>query len=98
MPTDRRAVLRAWLSARWSGWSLRTPADVARRQARLWRAMAPVVARTPAISNLAGRPLADFPIMTPDVLRERFDAWSTLGLKRPETEAAALAVETLNAS
>lgn len=94
MRTDRRAVLRAWLAARWSGWSLRTPAEVARRQARLWRAMAPVVARTPAVSALAGRPLADFPILSPDVLRERFDAWNTLGLTRAETEAAALAAET----
>lgn len=94
MRTDRRAVLRAWLAARWSGWSLRTPADVARRQDRLWRAMVPVVARTPAVSALAGRPLADFPILSPDVLREAFDAWNTLGLTRPETEAAALAAET----
>lgn len=94
MRTDRRAVLRAWLAARWSGWSLRNPAQVARRQARLWRAMAPVIARTPAVSALAGRPLADFPIIAPDVLREAFDAWNTLGLTRPETEAAALAAET----
>lgn len=94
MRTDRRAVLRAWLAARWSGWSLRSPADVARRQARLWRAMAPVIARTPAVRALAGRPLADFPIKAPDVLREAFDAWNTLGLARDETEAAALAAET----
>jgi putative adenylate-forming enzyme len=92
--TDRLAVLRAWLAARWSGWSLRTPADVARRQARLWRAMAPVVARTPAVSALAGRPLADFPVMSPDLLRERFDAWNTLGLTQAPTEAAALTAET----
>ncbi|WP_284221618.1 hypothetical protein, partial [Brevundimonas denitrificans] len=94
MRTDRRAVLRAWLAARWSAWSLRSPADVARRQAQLWRTMAPVIARTPAISALAGRPLADFPVMSPDALRERFDAWNTLGLTRPETEAAALAAES----
>lgn len=56
--------------------------------------MAPVVARTPAVSALAGRPLADFPIMSPAVLREAFDAWNTLGLTRRETEAAALAAET----
>lgn len=94
MPTDRRAVLRAWLAARWSGWSLRTAADVARRQDRLWRAMAPVIARTPAVGGLAGRPLADFPILSPDALRADFDAWNTLGLTRPATEAAALAAET----
>ena len=94
MRTDRRAVLRAWLAAHWSGWSLRSPADITRRQARLWRAMAPVVARTPAVSALAGRPRADFPVLSPDVLREAFDAWNTLGLTQAPTEAAALAAET----
>ena len=94
MQTDRLAVLRSWLAARWSGWSLRTPADIARRQDRLWRAMVPVVARTPAVSGLAGRPLADFPILSPDIQREAFDAWNTLGLQQPATEAAALTAET----
>lgn len=56
--------------------------------------MAPVVARTPAVSGLAGRPLADFPILSPGTLRKRFDAWNTLGLARTETEVAALAAET----
>lgn len=94
MRTDRLVVLRAWLGARWSGWSLRTPADVARRQARLWQAMVPVIARTPAVGALAGRPLADFPVMRPTALRDGFDAWNTLGLTRTETKAAALAGET----
>ncbi|MDP1913477.1 cell division protein FtsA [Brevundimonas sp.] len=93
MSTDRFAVLRAWLAARWSGWSLRTPADVERQQARLWRAMASIVARTEAVSALAGRPLPDFPIMEPNTLREDFDAWNTLCLTRAEAEAAALAGE-----
>ena len=94
MQTDRLAVLRAWLAARWSRWSLRTRADLERRQGRLWRAMTPVIARTPAISNLAGRPLADYSIISPDVLREAFDDWNTLGLNQTATEAAALAAET----
>ncbi len=94
MPTDRLAILRAWLGARWSGWSLRTPADVERRQARLWRAMVPVVARTPAVSDLAGRPLADFPVVRPEALRDGFDDWNTLNLTRAGAEAAALAGET----
>ena len=94
MPTDRIAVLRAWLGGRWSGWSLRSPEDVERRQTRLWRAMVPVIHQTPAVSALAGHPLADFPIMSPDHLRGAFDAWNTLGLTRTETEAAALAAET----
>ena len=56
--------------------------------------MASVVARSPAVSALAGRPLPDFPVMSPVALRERFDDWNTLGLTRAETEAAALAAET----
>lgn len=94
MRTDRPAVLRAWLAARWGSWRLRTAADVERRQARLWRAMTPVIARTPAVSALAGRPLEDFPVMRPDMLREGFDVWNTLGLTRARVEAAALAGET----
>lgn len=94
MRTDRTAVLRAWLAARWSCWRLRTAADVERRQAQLWRAMTPVITRTPAVSALAGRPLRDFPVMGPDMLREGFDVWNTLGLTRPAAEAAALVGET----
>ena len=55
--------------------------------------MAPVVARTPATAHLAGRPLDAFPVVTPDVLRDGFDAWNTLGLTLAEAEAAALAGE-----
>ena len=94
MQTDRLAMLRAWLGARWNGWSLRTSADVQTRQARLWRAMTPVIARTPAIRALAGRPLADFPVMQPEALRDGFDAWNTLGLTRAGAEASALAGES----
>ncbi len=94
MRTDRLAVLQAWLGARRSGWSLRSRADVERRQARLWRTMAPVVARTPAVSALAGRPLEDFPVIQPETLREDFDRWNTLGLTRAEAEVAAQAGES----
>jgi len=93
MQADRAALLKAWASARWTAATLRTPARVATRQARLWREMAPIVARTPAIHALAGRPLEDFPVMRPDALREGFDGWNTLGLTRAEAEAAAQAGE-----
>lgn len=89
MGIDRARVAAAWLDARRSAARLRTPADVATRQARLWRRLAPVVARTPAIAALAGQPLDRFPVMTPQILREAFADWNTLGLGREETEAAA---------
>jgi putative adenylate-forming enzyme len=89
MGIDRVRVLRAWLVARRTRLKLRTPADVTVRQARLWKAMTPVIARTPAIAALAGLPLDDFPVMRPEALREDFDDWNTLGLTRAEAEAAA---------
>lgn len=93
METDRARVAAAWLDARWSAARLRTPADVAARQARMWRRLAPVVARTPAIAALAGQPLERFPVVAPQSLREAFADWNTLDLGREETEAAARAGE-----
>ena len=89
MGIDRAAAARAWLDARWSHASLNSAGRIADRQVRLWKRMAPVVARTPAVSALAGRPLAGFPVMDPASLREGFDQWNTLGLTRTEAEAAA---------
>ncbi len=91
---DRAAVLKAWLDARWTAIRLRTPADVARRQARLWRRMAPIVARTPAVAALAGKPLEAFPVTSPDEARRDFERWNTLGVTRAEAEVAARAAET----
>lgn len=90
---DRAALLRAWIGARWSMARLKTPADVAARQARLWRAMAPVVARTPAVARLAGQALDRFPVMSPREVRDGFDTWNTLGLTRGAAEAAAREAE-----
>lgn len=94
MPIDRPAAARAWLDARWSRARLNSPERIADRQARLWRKMVPLVARTPAVSALAGRPLTDFPVIRPAALREDFDQWNTLGLTRIEAEAAARAGES----
>lgn len=91
---DRPAVLRAWLDARWTGSRLTTPAAVAARQARLWRQMTPVIARTPAVAHLAGQPLEAFPILSPQAVRDDFDRWNTLGLTRAAAEAAARGAET----
>lgn len=86
---DRVGVVRSWLDARWSAARLRTPAQVAARQARLWRRMAPVVARVPALAGLAGRPLDAFPVVSPETVRADFDRWNTLGLTRAAAERAA---------
>jgi putative adenylate-forming enzyme len=91
---DRPAVLKAWLAARTSDAWLKTPAAIAARQARLWRQMTPVIARTPAVAHLAGQPLDAFPILSPRQVRDDFDRWNTLGLTRAAAEAAAQSAET----
>lgn len=91
---DRKGLAAAWLDARWSALRLKTRADVAARQDRLWRRMAPVAARTPAVAHLAGQPLERFPIMEPSALRAAFADWNTLGLDRETAEAAARDAES----
>jgi putative adenylate-forming enzyme len=95
VPTvDRPAVFRAWLAARWTASRLKATAEVEARQARLWRRMAPVIARTPAIARFAGQPLDAFPIMSPQQVRDDFEGWNTAGLKHAEAEAGARDAET----
>jgi len=91
---DRKAIAAAWLDARWSALRLKSRADIAARQDRLWRRMAPVVARTPAVAPLAGQPLERFPIMEPSALRAAFADWNTLSLDRETAEAAARDAES----
>lgn len=89
MSIDRINVLRAYLGTRRAQAQLRTRADIERRQARLWRAFAPVIARTPALSHLVGAPLDHFPVVQPNELRARFADWNTLGLSNQAAIAAA---------
>lgn len=93
MRAERRALLAAWGIAKWARLTLTTRRDVERRQIRLWREMTPVVANTPAVAHLAGRKLADFPVVSPAEIRAGFDSWNTLGLTRAQAEAAATDAE-----
>ena len=100
MPTDRLAVVRAWLGARWSSWNLRTPAHVERRQARLWRAMAPVIGerlrRVVAALRLLAQELADDVVARGELsaaalaqFRKQLAAYRALAQAAPATVAPA---------
>jgi putative adenylate-forming enzyme len=91
MGIDRLAVLKAYLDTRRA--PVRSRADIEQRQAKLWREFAPVVARTPALAAHAGKPLDQFPVVTPADLRDRFDQWNTLGITREAAHAAAADAE-----
>lgn len=93
MQAERGAILAAWWSAKWARLSLVTRRDIERRQARLWREMVPIVARTPAIAHLAGKGLDAFPVVTPADMRADFERWNTLGLTRDQCRAAAAEAE-----
>lgn len=82
-------MLAAWTGAKWTRLTLATRRDIERRQVQLWRDMAPVVAKVPAVAHLAGRRLADFPIVSPVEIRAGFERWNTLGLTRQAAETAA---------
>lgn len=96
MAAERGAILSAWWVAKWARLTLATRGDIERRQARLWldRASVAVVRKTPAVAKLAGRRLADFPIVTPAQIRADFPRWNTLGLTRDKAEAAARDAES----
>lgn len=96
MAAERGAILTAWWTAKWARLTLARRGDIARRQNQLWldKTAVSVVRRTPATAHLAGHPLADFPIVTPQDIRAGFRLWNTLGLTREQAEAAALDAET----
>jgi putative adenylate-forming enzyme len=93
MSIDRFRVLAAFVGTRLAHARLRTRADVDRQQAKLWRRLAPTIARTPALKSMAGAALEKYPVVIAQQIRERFEEWNTLGLKAVPTRAAAEATE-----
>lgn len=91
MAAERGAILAAWWVAKWSRLTLARRGDIERRQHQLWldKTAVSVVRRTPATAHLAGKPLADFPIVAPQDIRAGFRLWNTLGLTREQAQAAA---------
>ena len=71
----------------------RDRAALERRQVRLWKALQPTLAATPALASLAGRPLADFPVREPSEVRADLALWNSLGLGDAGIRAAAGAAE-----
>lgn len=94
MGIDRLRVLQAYLAARRYQSRGMSRAKLVERQRKLWREFAPVIARTPALGDLAGKPLEDFPIVRPVEIRREFERWNTLGLAKADAERAASEAET----
>ena len=89
---DRAAILAAWARTRWAA-RIRDRGALARRQARLWQRMAPMLRATPALAAYAGRPLAALPITDVAAIRADFAGWNSRGLTEAAARAAAEAAE-----
>jgi putative adenylate-forming enzyme len=89
----RSRILAAYLRTRIEAGTLTRRAALEGHQRRLWRRLAPALAVTPALSGLAGRPLSDFPVVTPARMRANVAAWNSLGLTADAARAAAEAAE-----
>jgi putative adenylate-forming enzyme len=62
---------------------------LARRRQRLWRALQPTLARTPALAPYAGRPLAALPVVDQGALRLDYGRRNSLGLSHERLIRAA---------
>jgi len=90
---NRIAVVKTYIQTRMAHRILRTRADISRHQSRLWRRLTPSLAKTPALSAFAGKPLNAFPIIEPGDIRSRLGVWNSLGLNPDEITAGADAAE-----
>src|SRR5690606_23276719 len=70
----RSRILLAWLDTRRR--MRASEAALARHRNRLWTRLQPTLARTPALAGLAGRELADVPVVTPAEIRADYGRWN----------------------
>jgi len=91
---DRVGVVKAFAQTRMAHAFLRTREDIERHQTKLWRRLAPTLARTPALAAHAGAPFTDLPVVEPSVMRAGLGDWNSLGLSASEIMAGAEAAES----
>jgi putative adenylate-forming enzyme len=88
----RSRILLAWLDTRRR--MRASEAALARHRNRLWTRLQPTLARTPALAGLAGRELADVPVVTPAEIRANYGRWNSLDLTDAALREAATRAET----
>lgn len=86
-------IAAAYLGARLDDATPQDRPALSARQDRLWRRLAPALARTPALAALAGRPLDAFPVREAAEIRVDLEAWNSLGLAATQILEAAQAAE-----
>lgn len=92
MSINRVSVLTAYADTRLAQLFLRDRAAIERRQAKLWRRLAPAIARTPALAEHGPR-IDTFPIVEPSAIRAHPENWNSRGLSADQIFTAADAAE-----
>lgn len=88
---SRLATLTAWADAKMAAYMDETSLE--HRRDRLWEAMRPHLARTPALRRHAASMPWDIEPVTPGVMREDVGRWNSAGIRHDEALAAAMAAE-----
>lgn len=70
-----------------------TPGALARYRERQWQRLQPALARTPALVQYQGKPLAEFPIVNTAELRANYSAWNSCGKSDSELRRLADSAE-----
>jgi putative adenylate-forming enzyme len=63
--------------------------SLARHRDRLWHRLKPALAATPALKPYSTRPLDEYPIIEPSIMRADYGAWNSLGLSHADMTAGA---------
>lgn len=87
-----RGIAASWLTTRLA--MRQSAAGLARRRQRLWKALQPALARTPALAAYAGGPLQAVPIADTADLRADYGRWNSLGCTHEAIHTAAQDAET----
>ena len=86
-----RHILSSYVQTKY--WMSAGQSALARRRDHLWSRLQPSLAKTPALKPYVNRPLCDYPITEPSIMRADYGAWNSLGLSHLEIIEGAQSAE-----
>lgn len=84
-------TVNSWVNTKKAHYKSTT--QLAARREKLWQKLQPALARTPALADLSGRPLYDFPILEAAQIRQDIGQWNSLRINHSEAQEAAETAE-----
>lgn len=77
-----RQILLSFLQTKF--WMRASESALSRHRSRLWSGLQPSLAATPALKAYVNRPLSDYPVIDPAIMRTDYGAWNSLGLSHEQ--------------